>query len=355
MKVNLSVLVTSLVVFFALSVPAKGLSRKKHLEDLVSDANLIFIGTVLNKASFFDKDGSIQTEILLKNEVQLSPIDSFSEYVKVIVPGGEIGDVGMVVSDSPGFNLGETTLLFLAGDSGRYVTVGADQGKVTIIGKRLAERDEYAADLLEKVFSILEAQKETSFKLERNQAKALLLNLSLTTSSRDQAVAIQPLLSACTKPSGIKWSRTSVGFTIGSDIPFSWTSPISAGASAWNQAGSRFRFTADNQGNTISFRNLGSSGAIAVTTVSYSTSTKLITKVKTEFNSALSFSTSGAAGKYDVQNTMAHEFGHWLHLGDIYTSSCSSVTMYGSASPGTTYQRSLESADKEGIVAIYGR
>ena len=62
----------------------------------------------------------------------------------------------------------------------------------------------------------------------------------------------------------------------------------------------------------------------------------------------------GEAGKMDFENIATHELGHSIGLGDLYTSECSEVTMYGYASDRETKKRSLESGDIAGIQKLYG-
>ncbi len=55
----------------------------------------------------------------------------------------------------------------------------------------------------------------------------------------------------------------------------------------------------------------------------------------------------------DFDNIATHELGHSAGLADIYTSSCSSVTMYGYGTQGEIQKRTLEPADVTGINTLY--
>jgi len=59
-------------------------------------------------------------------------------------------------------------------------------------------------------------------------------------------------------------------------------------------------------------------------------------------------------GLMDLQNIATHELGHGVGLADIYTSSCSAVTMYGYSNNGETEKRTLELPDITGLQKIYG-
>lgn len=155
---------------------------------------------------------------------------------------------------------------------------------------------------------------------------------------------------------GYHWpygSPVYVDVTIGSSIPYSWTTPISAGESAWNGVGAKFRYRAGYANHTVNYKYLGANRTLGHTTCYASGST--LTDCDVDFNSYQSWSTSGEAGKYDVQSVATHEFGHWLRLGDLWDYSDYGKTMYYSTDPGTTFVRTLEQDDINGIVAIYGR
>jgi hypothetical protein len=57
---------------------------------------------------------------------------------------------------------------------------------------------------------------------------------------------------------------------------------------------------------------------------------------------------------FDIQNIATHEAGHTLHLGDLYESEYSEMTMYGYAGIGEVKKRSLEWGDKNGVHKLYG-
>ena len=55
----------------------------------------------------------------------------------------------------------------------------------------------------------------------------------------------------------------------------------------------------------------------------------------------------------DLQNIATHELGHAVGMDDIYTDSCSHVTMYGYSYEGDTEKRTLELPDIEGLLRMY--
>jgi hypothetical protein len=65
------------------------------------------------------------------------------------------------------------------------------------------------------------------------------------------------------------------------------------------------------------------------------------------------FTTSGEAGKHDIQNIITHEIGHFLGLGHEVVPKDTDATMYEVANTGEINKRSLNSNDLGGIRAAY--
>lgn len=107
--------------------------------------------------------------------------------------------------------------------------------------------------------------------------------------------------------------------------------------------------------NQIQFVNLGATTTIAVTTTWYYRSTGQAVESDGQYNTFYQWSTSGEAGKMDVQNIATHEVGHTFGLNHPKGSGgISCLTMYASATYGETQKRTLGDGDILGIEAIYG-
>ncbi|HJQ94038.1 MAG TPA: matrixin family metalloprotease [Candidatus Thermoplasmatota archaeon] len=107
--------------------------------------------------------------------------------------------------------------------------------------------------------------------------------------------------------------------------------------------------------NQISFVNLGGGSTIAVTTTWYFRGSGQAVESDAQYNTAFPWSTSGEAGKMDVQNIATHEIGHTLGLNHPKGGgSISCLTMYAYADYGETQKRTLGDGDILGIEAIYG-
>lgn len=110
----------------------------------------------------------------------------------------------------------------------------------------------------------------------------------------------------------------------------------------------------DNQ-NSIEFGTLAENNIIGVTTIWFDRRGKQIVEFDILFNE---YYTWGDADfnpmVMDFQNIAVHEFGHGIGLGDVYTDTCSNVTMYGYSGFGETSKRTLELPDIQGIQSVYG-
>lgn len=151
--------------------------------------------------------------------------------------------------------------------------------------------------------------------------------------------------------SGNKWAGNTVSVDVSdASWPSDWISPLASAMSAWNGATSPFTLSSGISGHKFTRSNMGA-GALALTTDTFSGST--IVDADTNFNTYYGWSTTGAAGLYDVQSVAAHELGHWLRLLDLSGGGDTEKTMYYSIATGETKKRTLESDDLNGINAIY--
>jgi len=93
-------------------------------------------------------------------------------------------------------------------------------------------------------------------------------------------------------------------------------------------------------------------GVIAVTYI-WSSGSRIV-ETDCRMNTYYKWSLSGEAGKFDVQNIMTHELGHWCGLADLYNDADYWLTMYGYGAYGETYKRTLGLGDILGLESVYG-
>ncbi len=178
---------------------------------------------------------------------------------------------------------------------------------------------------------------------------------------------------SCYKLMGVKWKTLPVSYAINPTNPGGLveefvTATFAASAETWDAATSvelfsdayTVDYTAqygvyDHQ-NSIAFGDYPQSGVIAVTSVWYTRVGKQIVEFDMLFDTDYAWGDATLdPGVMDFANIATHELGHSVGLGDIYSSACSGVTMYGYSDYGETSKRTLEQPDITGLQAMYGQ
>jgi hypothetical protein len=322
------------------AVLASGADRRRSFAELAADSDKVVLGTVTSRSSSWGDADHIYTDILITPDVTIKGADEGPVAVRVL--GGTVGDTVMSVSDGPEFPEGERLIVFLQREGGRFAVTGRAAGSVRAASAEGAAAAESAFDAVEKTAG-------RRFTYQRGLASRYLGG----TTARAQT--------GCYGTDGAKWAVDSASYRLGSTIPAEWSAGIDAAAATWSGTGAAFRLVRDDAStNELSFEDLvakygGSySSTLAVTTTWTSRTSGVISKATVAFNTKYGWSTSGESGKEDVQNIITHEFGHWMRLLDIYSpSTCSDVTMWGSAAYGETKKRTLEQADLDGLLSLY--
>lgn len=145
------------------------------------------------------------------------------------------------------------------------------------------------------------------------------------------------------------------------------TSSISASAETWDASTSRELFsdtyTVDygavygirDYRNSVVFGSYADSNVIGVTSVWYTRQNRQMVEFDMLFNTAWAWGDATVnPAAMDLLNIGVHEMGHAAGLGDIYSTSCPAVTMYGYSGNGETSKRSLEAPDITGLQKLYG-
>ncbi len=112
--------------------------------------------------------------------------------------------------------------------------------------------------------------------------------------------------------------------------------------------------------NAISWRNL-QAGALAITYVWVSRSTRRVVEADTAFNNRYAWYDFSVPNgytadtycpdlplAYDIRNIATHEFGHWIGLADLYNSADKDATMYGYGDIQELKKRTLATGDRTG-------
>lgn len=178
--------------------------------------------------------------------------------------------------------------------------------------------------------------------------------------------------STCYKLMGVKWKGLPVDYVINPANPQGLsesfiTSKISASAETWDASTSSELFNNDytinysvvygvqDFKNSIDFADYPNDGVIAVTSVWYTRVGKQIVEFDQRYNTRFVWGDATIdSSKMDLQNIAIHELGHAVGLDDIYSISCSYVTMYGYSTEGETSKKTLEQPDITGLRTMYG-
>ena len=138
-----SVLIFLLLTEF-IAAPGSALMVKKSLEELTSEADSILIGEVKKIESQWNEEKTlIYTYVTISVKQHTKTLSGVGEVQEIIVkvPGGEVGDIGLKVSDTPQFREGEEVFLFLRMEKLPLFSVaGLFQGKYTIEEGRVKNR-----------------------------------------------------------------------------------------------------------------------------------------------------------------------------------------------------------------------
>jgi hypothetical protein len=179
-----------------------------------------------------------------------------------------------------------------------------------------------------------------------------------------------PKTPTCYELMGIKWKNLPVSYTINTTNNKGLSteqvkSILSTSAETWDSNTTKELFSSNTTGD-VTFGTLDSKNAIvfgpypepnviAVTSVWYLRRTKEIVEFDMLFNDKWVWGDATVnPSLMDLQNIATHEFGHAVGLADLYTDSCTFVTMYGYSKEGDVEKRTLEQPDITGLRAIYG-
>ncbi|VVB54782.1 Matrixin [uncultured archaeon] len=181
-----------------------------------------------------------------------------------------------------------------------------------------------------------------------------------------------PKTDVCYKLMGVKWTSLPATYIINPTnpqglMPAFVTSAVSAGAETWDAAtstelfnnaysiDSSVQYGVQDYKNAIAFGDYPDGNVIAITSVWFTRKGSKIVEFDMLFNTKYVWGDSAVnPSVMDLENIATHELGHSIGLSDIYSTSCSTVTMYGYSNYGETQKRSLEQADVTGLQKMYG-
>ena len=118
---------------------AAGIIEKLTLEQLTARADSILVGKVTDITVHKEGKGNIYTLVTLSMEQTIK--GETGGKVVIRVPGGEVGGLVLMVTDTPSFQLGERAVVFLDKGEGIFNVVGGFQGKFSIDENNMVSRN----------------------------------------------------------------------------------------------------------------------------------------------------------------------------------------------------------------------
>jgi hypothetical protein len=109
---------------------------KISLESLVEIAGCVLVGQVTNITTSQQIDGRVYSLVVFS--VSQTVKGQAGAEVTIKVPGGEIGGIGSISTDTPAFHQGEKAVVFLVADGDYYTVTGGFYGKVTVDANNMA-------------------------------------------------------------------------------------------------------------------------------------------------------------------------------------------------------------------------
>ena len=348
---------TILCLVFAPS--ASAMSPIYTLKELTDSAQVIVIGEVADLWTEGLPDGMIHTY------ATIAPSDWLKgkkiPKLAVQVQGGEVGEIGLWVSEAPRYQLGQQVLLFLEGGD-PFQVVAWKQGKYAIHGE-LLDNGLRLEDVTRGIKSIVSG----GARLGLDRAA----RLSLDSASRMRMVHTDLAHSQLS----YLWQGHHWPGDTPADKPFyvyanttdtqGALEAVKAALETWSSVDcSKFAFIYGGPTtraaplldgyNVLRWNDLGS-GPLGVAYTWYYTSDMSIFESDVVLNDYYTWSAAPECpyNRVDVQNVATHELGHSLGLKDLYDPIYSERTMYGYCGYGETKKRTLHEGDIAGVQAIY--
>jgi len=125
-------------------------------KELTEKADAIIIGNVLEqKAQWNAEKNNIFTTVTVNVNEYLKG-EAKSKRQTLVIPGGQVGEIGLKVTEAPNFTVGERALLFLSrGQNNDMSIVGLKYGKFSIDGNKVLENGKSIFAFKKEIFEHL--------------------------------------------------------------------------------------------------------------------------------------------------------------------------------------------------------
>ncbi len=171
-----------LFIILFLSIRTFGIVEKLSIEEMTQRANSIVIGTVESAQSQWEETQGrkrIFTYVYVEVEKYIKGVGE--RLIEIKVPGGEVGEITQLVSDTPQFTPGERVILFLQPEF--FQLVGWHQGKYNVEGEKIsglgAKVDDFI-NMIQKIESESYTGPQDVLPTQINQSERPLESLDTT-------------------------------------------------------------------------------------------------------------------------------------------------------------------------------
>lgn len=364
MIVRLSVLLLSCLLMVNVASAAK---IAAGTAELAGEADRIVVGDVISADSRWTHDGgSIETAIEVRVEARLKGAGADVE--RIIIPGGTVGDISMLTTSDPRFEIGDHVILFLSADD-RLI---ADAQGAWLCDDALAVqmsggRNRMDELTLQPVGVLVDDIKRVLPADERGGALPAY-DGPFRVSAAQRYATLGYDWSYQDNPMGETYELNGNCADASAGPPQNQIAALFLGAAAWNDAGSDFSFSlggptastdaAFDGENVVFFCPAGDCGmaaqTIAQTRIWFSGSRILewdivFNDAQYEFWDGL---TGSCSSMMDIQAVMTHEMGHALGLDH---SAVAGATMFPTTGTCNLDTRTLHQDDIDGLDDLYGQ
>jgi hypothetical protein len=298
--------------------PAYGgaMMLKRSVGELTTEADRILVADVLAIRSQLNTDGSsINTKVTLAVDKVLKGKAKALE--TLTLPGGQVGDYGVLVGGVPNFIADERVLLFLD-DSSEFVIAGMWQGKYSLSGDKAFQPETglkvSVASLEQEISRALDAPVEIGTSPEVVHAEYTIWDPDCAWNpANDSIYPIAHYVNSAGSGTGAPSGASFVSLMYKSlynwqNLSDSWVLLRVVGTTT------RDATNHSDGNNDIAWADLSGS-TLGVNTCAYIPGGYRIDSDTQLDNSARIWTITAEAGKVDLRSVSEHEFGHGIGLG----------------------------------------
>jgi len=142
LSLMLSLVLSVTAVWLCLAQPAAAAMVEQTTAQLAANSSDIISGEVLSKQSRWNESETfIFTDVSIRVNELLKGTLAVSSTITVMVPGGEVGEVGLGVEHAAQFEVGQKVIVFLSPIEGSvYGVTSWEQGKYTLKDSQVQEK-----------------------------------------------------------------------------------------------------------------------------------------------------------------------------------------------------------------------